>query len=53
VVAAAAVVLSTAALAAPTQVAVKAKPPPVNEREGAAGNGYLSWDQNTRSDPGT
>jgi hypothetical protein len=38
--------------AAPVQVAVKAKPPPVNEREGAAANGYLSWDQNSTSDPG-
>jgi hypothetical protein len=40
------------AAAAPVQVAVKAKPPPVNEREGAAAGGYLSWDQNSRSDPG-
>ena len=41
-----------AAAAAPVQVAVKAKPPPVNERNGAAANGYLSWEQNSRSDPG-
>lgn len=41
-----------AAGAAPVQVAVKAKPPPVNEREGAAAGGYLSWDQNSRADPG-
>lgn len=38
--------------AAPVQVAVKAKPPPVNERDAAAAGGYLSWDQNSRSDPG-
>jgi hypothetical protein len=40
------------AVAAPVQVAVKAKPPPVSERDGAAASGYLSWDQNSTSDPG-
>jgi hypothetical protein len=42
---------ATPGLAAPTQVPVKAKPPPVSEQDAAAGPGYLAWDQNTRSHP--